>query len=46
MRIQHRKYCKILNQVIKEAKYMHYNKQSLENKKKSKAVPVTGHEGP
>jgi hypothetical protein len=29
MKIQYRKYCKILNQAIKEAKYMNYNKQIL-----------------
>jgi superoxide dismutase len=38
MKIHYRKYCKILTQVIKEAKHMHYNKQVLESNKKVKAV--------
>jgi hypothetical protein len=38
MKIHYRKYCKILTQVIKEAKCMHYNKQILESNNKVKAV--------
>jgi hypothetical protein len=38
MKIHHRKYCKILTQVIREAKRMHYNKQILESNNKAKAV--------
>jgi hypothetical protein len=38
MKIHYRKYCKILTQVIKEAKHMHYNKQVLESNNKVKAV--------
>jgi hypothetical protein len=29
MKIYHKKYCEILTHVIKEVKYMHYNKQIL-----------------
>jgi hypothetical protein len=35
--IHYRKYCKILAQVIKEAKCMHYNKQTLGSNNKAKA---------
>jgi hypothetical protein len=38
MKIHYRKYCKILTQVIKEAKHTHYNKQILESNNKLKAV--------
>jgi hypothetical protein len=38
MKIHCRKYCKILTQVIKEAKHTHYNKQILESNNKVKAV--------
>jgi hypothetical protein len=33
MKIHYRKYCKILTEVIKEAKRMHHNKQILESDK-------------
>jgi hypothetical protein len=36
--IHYWKYCKILAQVIKEAKCMHYNKQMLQPNNKVKAV--------
>jgi hypothetical protein len=38
MKIQYRKYCKILTQVIKEAKHMHYNKHILESNNKVKGI--------
>jgi hypothetical protein len=38
MKIPYRKYCKILTQVIKEAKHMHYNKKILESDNKVKAI--------
>jgi hypothetical protein len=38
MEIHYRKYCKILTQVIKEAKHMHYNTDILESNNKVKAV--------
>jgi hypothetical protein len=38
MKMHHRKYCKILTKVIKEAESMHYNKQILESDNKVKAV--------
>jgi hypothetical protein len=38
MKIHYRKYCKILTQVIKEAKHMQNNKQILESNNKVKAV--------
>jgi hypothetical protein len=38
MKIHYRKYCRILTQVIKEAKHMHYNKQLLELDNKVKVV--------
>jgi hypothetical protein len=38
MKIHYRKYCKILTQVIKEAKCMHYNKDILASNNKVKAV--------
>jgi hypothetical protein len=38
MKIHCRKFCKILTEVIKEAKRMHCNKQTLESNNKVKAV--------
>jgi hypothetical protein len=38
MKIHYRKYCRILTQIIKEAKRMHYNKQLLESDNKVKVV--------
>jgi hypothetical protein len=38
MKIHYRKYCRILTQVIKEAKRLHYNKQLLESDNKVKVV--------
>jgi hypothetical protein len=42
MKMHCRKYCRILTQVIKETKYMHYNKQILGSYNKVKAVRKTG----
>jgi hypothetical protein len=38
MKIHCRKYCKILTQVIKEAKHTHYNKQMLQSDNKVQTV--------
>jgi hypothetical protein len=42
MKIHYRKYCKILTQVFKEAKCMHYNKHILgsDNKVKAKQIVI------